>query len=35
MYLERMLNLLVVCGETEVEIAGLDDEGQTLYHRVD
>jgi hypothetical protein len=35
MYLERMLNLLVVCGETEVEIAGLDDEGQTIYHRVD
>jgi hypothetical protein len=35
MYLERMLNLLVVCGETEMEIAGLDEEGQTLYHRVD
>jgi hypothetical protein len=34
MYLERMLNLLVVCGETEVEIAGLDEEGRTLYQRI-
>jgi hypothetical protein len=34
MYLERMLNLLVVCGETEVEIVGLDEEGRTLYQRI-
>jgi hypothetical protein len=34
MYLERMLNLLIVCGETEVEIAGLDEEGRTLYQRI-
>ena len=35
MYLERMLNLLVVCGETDVEIAGLNEEGRYLYNRVD
>jgi hypothetical protein len=34
MYLERMLNLLIVCGEVDVEIAGLDEEGRTLYQRI-
>ena len=35
MYLERMLNLLIVCGEAGVEIAGLNEEGRYLYQRVD
>ena len=35
MYLERMLNLLVMCGEADVEIAGLNEEGAYLYHRID
>jgi hypothetical protein len=37
MYLERMLNTLILCGETimEIQIAGLDEDGRTLYHRVD
>ena len=35
MYLERMLNLLIVCGEADVEIAGLNEEGGYLYQRVE
>lgn len=35
LYLERMLHLLVVCGEAELEVAGLNEEGEYLYHRVD
>jgi len=35
MYLERMLNLLIVCGEADVVIAGLNEDGRYLYHRVD
>jgi len=35
MHLERMLNTLIVCGEVDVEVAGCDEEGKTLYRRVD
>jgi len=37
LHLERMLNLSIVCGETDMDlqVAGLDEEGRTLYHRMD
>jgi len=37
MHLEHMLNTLIVCGETDsdLQVAGFDEEGRTLYHRMD
>lgn len=35
MHLERMLNRLIAFGEVEVDVDGLDEEGKTLYRRVD
>lgn len=32
--LKRALDLLVACGEIDVEFAGVNDEGQTLYQRI-
>ena len=31
---ERALNLLVVCGEIDLVIAGVNDKGRTLYQRI-
>lgn len=33
--LERSLALLTACGEIELEFAGVNDEGKTLYRRLD
>ena len=33
--LKRVLDHLVACGEIDVVFAGEDDEGQTLYQRMD
>ena len=35
MYLERMLNLSLAFGELEIYVDGLNEEGRTLYRRVD
>ena len=32
--LKRALDLLVACGEIDVEFAGENDEGETLYMRI-
>ena len=35
LFLERLIYLLVTCSEVDIDIAGVNDEGEFLYRRLD